>query len=68
MAFESLRQLDLALDFLLLELVLELLLSLLQLVQSDLLLKGTVFEILVLEHQRLDLAVQLLEGVLVLLH
>lgn len=55
-------------DFLLLKLVLKLLLPLLGLVKCDFLLEGIVFHLLVLEKERLDLAVKLLEHHFVLLH
>jgi len=56
-AFANFRQLDFSSHFFLLHLTIHLLLSLLGLIESYFLLKGTVLHLLILKHQRLDLAI-----------
>ena len=63
-----LRQLHLRLYLLLLQLAAQLLLPLGYLVQRDLLLQCAILQLLILQHQVLNLIVQLLEDQLVLLH
>ena len=67
-ALADLSKLDLSIHFVLLHLILQLLLPLLRLVQGDLLLQCTVFHLLILEQQGLDLALQLLQHQFVVLH
>ena len=66
--FKGLSQLHFCIDLLLLDLVVQLLFSLLRLVQSDFLLEGVVFVLLVFQHQLLNLTVELLTYHFILLH
>lgn len=66
-AFEDLSKLDLGIHLILLHFVLELLLALLSLIEGNLLLQCAIFHLLVLKHERLHLAIELLENHLIVL-